>query len=488
MRTLVATTLISLACAADGHLIYDGSSTVFPVIVAAAEAYADVDPRFSMEAKPSGTTAGFRSMIARTCTINGASRPINAKEIKAAAEAGVQFIEVPIAFDALSIVTNPRNTWLKDLTVQELQRLYGKDGPTNWKDVRPGFPNARVVLFGAGSDSGTYDYFKEAIMKERSFRPDITVSEDDHLLVEGVAAEVNAIGYMGLAYLIENSQALRGVAIDNGKGPVPPTKATVLDGSYIPLSRPIFVYVRTDVVSNPQVSGFINFLIDTPSVIDAVGYVSLPAEMRAKIKERFQARITGSLFSGVPAGTPAAQIIGIELGGASAAAPPSAPTSSERATTAAAPAPAPPPTAAATPASAPSPPLVAASAAAPSAAAPTPAAPAIPVAAPTVPAAAAVAPAAAAGVSAVALAAPPPSAPAWQGPSAAAFAEELERLRAASLELARRTLDDRSSLDDIARQAAELQARAAALQEAFRTAPRPAHGALTLADAQALVR
>jgi phosphate transport system substrate-binding protein len=423
MRLCLLAGLAIVGAAADTPIIYDGSSTVYPIIVAAAESYADVEPRFSLEAKPTGSTAGFRSMLAKTCTINGASRAINAKELKAATEAKVDFIEVPIAFDALSVVTNPRNPWLKDLKVAELQALYAGGGATSWKQVRAGFPEAKVSLFGAGSDSGTYDYFQEAIIgKERKFRPDITVSEDDHVLVQGVAADVNAIGYMGLAYVIENAQTLRAVAIDSGKGPVMPTKQSVLDGSYVPLSRPIFVYLSSDSLSRPDVVGFLNYLLDKPEVIESVGYVALPAAMRTEIKERFAKRTTGSVFSGVAVGTTLAQAMGVE---SEAAAPKPVATK--------------------------------------------------PAAAPAI--AAVVAPVAAIQVKS-----------AWSGPSGVKYQQDLERLRAASLDLARRSLEDGATVEEIAKRTAELKAQAEALAETFRSAPRQGGNGLSLAEAAALAK
>jgi phosphate transport system substrate-binding protein len=420
MRLCLLAGFATISAAADGSLIYDGSSTVYPIIVAAAESYADVEPRFSLEAKPTGSSAGFRAMLARTCTLNGASRAISAKELKAAEEAKIDFIEVPIAFDALSVVANPRNPWLKELKVAELQALYAAGGATSWKQVRATFPEAKTTLFGPGSDSGTYDYFHEAVVgKERKFRPDVTLSEDDHVLVQGVASDVNAIGYMGLAYVIENAQTIRAVAIDSGKGPVMPTKQSVLDGSYVPLSRPIFVYLRSDSVSRPDIVGFINYLLDKPEVIESVGYVALPAAMRAEIKERFAKRTTGSVFSGVAVGTTLAQAMGVES----------------------------------------------------EAAAPKPVA--------TKPAAA---PAIAAPVAAV------QAKSAWSGPSGVKYQQDLERLRAASLDLARRSLEDGATVEEIAKRSAELKAQAEALAEAFRSAPRQGANGLSLAEAAALAK
>lgn len=402
------------ACAVEASIAYDGSSTVYPIIVAAAEAYAEVDPRFALNAKPTGSSAGFRSMIAGESTINGASRAINAKEIAIAVEKKLAFIEIPIAYDALSVVVSARNTWLKDLRVGELQSIYAQNGPTAWKAVRADFPDARIALFGAGPDSGTLDYFSEAIMgKERKFRADMIGSEDDHVLVQGVASDVNAVGFMGLAYVSENAQVLRAIAIDNGKGAVAPTHQNVIDGSYAPLSRPIFVYMRSDVAARPDVAGFVNYMLDKPELIESVGYVALPAAMRAEVKTRFAKRTAGSIFAGAAVGTSLTQAMGIEAAAVKPAAP-----------------------------------VVAAK---------------------------------------PAIAAAPPASPAWKGPDAVAYQRDLERLRLAYVELARRSLDETSTVEELARRSAEAKQLADSLADSFRSAPRRGEG-LSLAEASAMVK
>ncbi len=411
--------------AADQSLTYDGSSTVYPIIIAAGERYAEVDPRFTLEAKPTGTTSGFRSLIARTSTINGASRPITAREMKAAADAKVGFVEIPIAYDALSVVTNPRNLWLQDLTLAELQALWNNGGPTTWKQVRASFPDTKITLYGAGGDSGTYDYFNEAIMgKDRKIRSDYIPSEDDHLLVQGISANANALGFMGMAYVLENAQTIRAIAIDSGKGPVMPSKQSILDGTYVPLSRPLFIYVTPDQLARSEVAGFIAWMIDNPSTIESVGYVALPPAMRAKVKERFQRRTTGSVFSTAAVGTTLVQAMGIEA---------------------------------------------AADEAKPAAVKPVPA--------PTAAVAGAV------GATAVAA---KPAPPAWNGPSAVQYQQDLERLRAAALDLARRSLEESATVEDLNRRTAELKAQADALAEAFKSAPRQPNSGLSLAEAAAL--
>lgn len=416
MRPALLACMTALACAADPMISYDGSSTVYPIIVAAAEAYTEVEPRFALEAKPTGSSAGFRSMIAKASTLNGASRAITAKEIAAAKEAKIAFLEIPVAYDALSVVANPRNTWLKELKTSELQALYAQGGPTSWKQVRSSFPDAKVTLFGAGSDSGTLDYFNEAIIgKESKIRADYIGSEDDHVLVQGVASDVNAIGFMGLAYLIENAQVLRAVAIDNGKGPVMPTRQSVVDASYSPLSRPIFIYVRSDALTRPELVGFINYLLDKPELIESVGYVALPAAMREEIKTRFAKRTPGSIFSTVAVGTSMAQAMGIEN---TATAPPRP----------------------------------------------------VPVVTPVPLATKAAAP------------------PAWKGPDAVAYQRDLDRMRAASLDLARRALDDGTTVEELARRSAELKKQADSLAESFRSAPRRNPEGLSLAEASALAK
>ncbi len=429
-RQLILACLSCLVCASEQTIIYDGSSTVYPIIIAAAERYVEVDPRFSLEAKPTGSSAGFRSMISRVSTLSGASRPISAKELKAAEEARVEFVEIPIAFDALSLVVNPRNSWLKDLTVGELQRLWSNGGPTSWKQVRATFPDMKIALFGPGSDSGTYDYFNEAVMgKDKKIRSDYTASEDDHVLVQGVAADINALGFMGMAYLLENTQTLRAVAVDNGKGAVMPTKQSVLDGAYVPLSRPIFIYLSTEHLARPDVGGFITWMLDNPGTIESVGYVPLPASMRTKVKERFMKRITGSLFSGVAVGSTLTQAMGVE-----AAADEAKPVAAKPAI----PAPAPIP-------------LVL-----PAAKPVTPVMPTAPIAT-------------------------------WSGPSTVQYQQDIERLRAASLDLARRSLEEGATVEEIVRRSTEVKQQADALANAFKNAPRQGSG-LSLSEAAALTK
>jgi phosphate transport system substrate-binding protein len=409
----------ALCCyAADGALVYDGSSTVYPIVVAAAERYAEKDPRFQVEAQPTGSSAGIRSLLASRCALAGASRPMNAKELQAANEAKISFVEVPIAFDALSVVANPRNAFLKSLTVAELKRLWTKGGPSTWKQLRAEWPDAPIHLFAPGTDSGTYDFFKEVIVgKDASFRDDATTSEDDHVLVQGVSADVNAIAFFGLAYVAENQQHLRALAIDNGngKGAIAPSRDQVLSGAYAPLARPIFLYIPVSALARTEVNGFVQFLLDAPSLIEEVGYVPLPAPLIARVKERLAARTTGSLFGGATAGVNLASVL----------LPP-------------APVPAPAPVAAAKPAE-----------------------PAKPVEAPK---------------------------PVWKGPTAKEHQLEVDRLRAAVMALARASLDSTTTVEDLARQTADLKRRTDALAAAFQSAPRTAGKDLTLGEASRLAQ
>lgn len=423
---LLAMTLTAHAGAAVAtrDVVYEGSSTVFPIIVALAEQYGEIDPRFSLEAKPTGSSAGFRTMLDRTCNLNGASRAINAKEAKAAQDARIEFIEVPVAFDALSVVVSARNHWLKDLTLAELKSIFARGGPAQWRSVRGNFPETAITAIGAGGDSGTYDYFIEAVLgKDGAFRTDYKGSEDDHRLVQGVAADTNAIAYMGLSYVMENRQMVRAVAIapEAGKPAILPSKQTVVDGTYTPLSRPLFLYMRADQAARPDIAGFVNYILDKPELVESVGCVALPSDMRAIIKDRFAKRVTGSMFSGVAVGSSLAEVIRIE----------------------------------------------ARSAGQPSASA---------------------APAAAAAPAAVAVAIAAPAAPAWRGPNGAQYHQALERLRAAAVDLARRSLEDSSTVEDLVRRSADLHNQATALAEAFRSAPRTAPAGLSLAEAANLAK
>jgi phosphate transport system substrate-binding protein len=229
-----------------------------------------------------GTGGGFKKFCRGETDISNASRPILKSEIEDCKKSGVQFIELPVAYDALTVIINPKNDWVKSLSVADLKKMWepGAQGKVStWNQVRAEWPNSPLKLFGPGADSGTFDYFTEAVVgKAKSSRGDFTASEDDNVLVQGVANDRNALGYFGFAYYIENQGKLKAVAIDGGKGAVGPSPKTVEDGTYQPLSRPIFIYVsKKSLDSKPEVKEFIDFYLKNASkLVKDVKYVALP--------------------------------------------------------------------------------------------------------------------------------------------------------------------------------------------------------------------
>jgi len=264
-----------------GIVSLDGSSTVYPISEAVAEEFLTEAPRVRVTVGVSGTGGGFKKFLAGEIDINDASRPISESEKEIAEATGLAFLEIPIAYDGLSVVVNPQNTWVDYLTVEELQLIW-QPGSTvdSWDDIRAGWPAEPLRLYGAGTDSGTFDYFTEAINGEAgASRPDYTASEDDNVLVQGITGDINALGYFGYAYYKENAANLRVIPIDGGNGPVEPTPVTINDGSYSPLSRPVFIYLNKTGADKPQVRRFVEFYLDiAPAIVAEVGYIELKPE------------------------------------------------------------------------------------------------------------------------------------------------------------------------------------------------------------------
>ncbi|MEY4640621.1 MAG: hypothetical protein RLZZ227_615 [Pseudomonadota bacterium] len=265
-----------------GTITLDGSSTVYPISEAVAEEFlAGVAPRTRPTVGVSGTGGGFKKFLAGEIDINDASRPISASEIAEAQAKGIEYLEIPVAYDGLSIVINPNNTWVDHLTVPELQMIWQPDSTVDsWNDIRAEWPDQPIRLYGAGTDSGTFDYFTEVINgKAGASRPDYTASEDDNVLVQGIEGDENALGYFGYAYYQENQDRLKLVPIDNGggSGPITPNATTINDGTYAPLSRPIFIYLSKTGVAKPQVRAFVEFYLEiAPQIVSEVGYIPLP--------------------------------------------------------------------------------------------------------------------------------------------------------------------------------------------------------------------
>ena len=288
-----------------GDIIVDGSSTVFPITMAAAEEFSLKHSGVRVSVGVSGTGGGFKKFAAGETDISDASRPIKPSEAEAIAAAGFEYIEIPVAYDGLTVVVNPENDWVDCLTVDELKKMWEPAAQrtiTNWNQIRDGFPDLPLDLFAPGVDSGTFDYFTEAIVGEaQSSRGDFQASEDDNVLVTGVSGSRSAIGYFGFSYYVENTDKVRGVPIDSGNGNcVESTFATVADGSYQPLSRPIFIYVRIDAAERPEVDAFIKYYLSpefTPLISSPeVGYVQLGDDVYAALTQRFANRVTGTLW------------------------------------------------------------------------------------------------------------------------------------------------------------------------------------------------
>jgi phosphate transport system substrate-binding protein len=267
----------------SGDIKIDGSSTVYPITEAVAEEFRSVQPKVNVTVGVSGTGGGFKKFMRGEIDINDASRPIKSKEADACAEIGIDHVELSVAYDGLAVLVNPENDWVDYFTVEELEKIWNPAAQETimyWDQVREGWPHEELHLFGPGVASGTYDYFAEAICgKKVGTRGDYTASEDDHVLVQGIATDKNALGFFGLAYYEENKDKLKLVGVDNGKGVVMPTMETVSNGTYAPLSRPIFIYVSSVAAEKEEVNEFVNFYLESaPSLVSEVGYIPLQAE------------------------------------------------------------------------------------------------------------------------------------------------------------------------------------------------------------------
>ncbi len=295
--------------AISGDVTIDGSSTVFPITEAVAEEFRNVQSDVKVTVGISGTGGGFEKFCNGETDISDASRPIKQVEIEACASNGVEYIELPVAFDGLAVVVNPENDWAECLTVEELKTIWAPEAQgeiTNWSQVRDGFPDESIDLFGAGTDSGTFDYFTEAIVGESgASRGDYTATEDDNVTVQGVAGSKNGLGYFGLAYYEENSGRVKVVAVDGGEGCVEPSAETVNSGEYSPLSRPLFIYVRKDAADEPAVQAFVDYYLSDDglkALVPEVGYVTLPGGVIEGVRARWESRTPGSVYPDAPEG------------------------------------------------------------------------------------------------------------------------------------------------------------------------------------------
>ncbi|OKH21611.1 protein sphX [Hydrococcus rivularis NIES-593] len=282
----------------------DGSSTVYPITEAVAEDFQKAGQgAVRVTVGLSGTGGGFKKFCSGQTDISNASRPIKDEEIQACKAAGINYIELPVAYDALTVVVNKQNNWVTSMSVAELKKIWEPSAQgkiKTWNQVRSNWPNAPIKLFGPGADSGTFDYFTDAIVgEEGASRTDYTPSEDDNVLVQGVARDKNALGYFGMAYYESNKDKLKAVAIDNGKGAVSPSSSTVQNGTYQPLSRPLFIYVSSKAVQRPEVKQFVEYyLTNVGKLAQEVGYVPLPAQAYQLAMNNFKNNKMGSVFAG----------------------------------------------------------------------------------------------------------------------------------------------------------------------------------------------
>ena len=284
-----------------GEISIDGSSTVAPISEAVAEEFRNANPEVKATVGTSGTGGGFKKFANGELDIAGASRPIEEGEIAACKAKGIEFIELPIAFDGLSIVVNPQNDFLSDISVDDLKKIWQEGSKVKtWKDVNPAWPAEPVKLYGAGTDSGTFDYFTKAINgKEKSSRADYQASEDDNVLVQGVAGDKYSLGYFGYGYYVESKDKLKLLKV-NG---VEPSPETIGNGTYTPLSRPLFWYVNVKSFEKPQVAALVNFLLNQGTeFIEATGYIKLPADAYTAAASRVSERKTGTVFHGAQPG------------------------------------------------------------------------------------------------------------------------------------------------------------------------------------------
>jgi len=284
----------SVAPALKGEINIDGSSTVYPITEAVAEDFSAENADVHISVAESGTGGGFKKFGRGETDINDASRPIKPTEDSLCKAGNISYESFLVAYDGISVVVNPQNDWCKDITVAELKKIWEPEAQgkiTKWSQVRAGWPNEEIHLYGPGSQSGTFDFFTEEINgKSKACRGDYTASEDDNVLVQGIASDKFALGYFGLAYYESNKDKLTLVGVDNGSGPVKPSVETVKNKTYAPLGRPLFIYVSNTSVVRPEVAAFVNFYLDHAVTLSAeVGYVPLTTEESAAEKAKFAA-------------------------------------------------------------------------------------------------------------------------------------------------------------------------------------------------------
>jgi phosphate transport system substrate-binding protein len=312
ISVLILTLILFISsCSRNKNVVrVDGSSTVYPITEAVAEEFSIENRKSDLNIKVtigvSGTGGGFKKFIRKELDVTEASRPIKATEDEKCKKENISYIELPVAYDGLVIVVNPANNWVNKITVKELKMIWEPSAQGKikyWNQIRSEWPAEEIHLFGAGTESGTFDYFTEAIVgKAKSCRGDYTASEDDNVLVQGISRDKNALGFFGLGYYKENKEKLKLIPLDdekdeNGKGPVVPSDQTIREGSYQPLSRPLLIYINKASAEKPDVDKFIKFFIShAPELVSEVGFIPLSAEAYSLVLKKFQKRIPESIF------------------------------------------------------------------------------------------------------------------------------------------------------------------------------------------------
>ena len=309
LLTATAVALLSVAASAPqsgsqlatlkGEIRVDGSSTVYPITEAVAEDFSKAAKGVRTTVGVSGTGGGFKRFCKGETDISDASRPITKTEAETCKSANIEFVELPVAYDGLCIAISKQNTWATKLTVDQIRKIYSASGTAKtWKDLDSAWPDRAIKVYSPGTDSGTFDYFKEVTVgRDGKVRSDMSVSEDDNVLVNGVAGDRDAIGYFGFAYFTENKDKLVAVAVDDGKGAVLPTDATILDGSYEPFSRPVFIYVNRNSADRPEIGAFVDFYLQQAAALSKeVGYTPLPESIYGTARTNWKARRTGTQF------------------------------------------------------------------------------------------------------------------------------------------------------------------------------------------------
>ncbi|GIX41887.1 MAG: phosphate ABC transporter substrate-binding protein [Leptospiraceae bacterium] len=297
--TIVTSSLILYCGKKRQNIVIDGSSTVYPISQAVAEEFMKTHSDYNVTVGISGTGGGFKKFCAGETDISDASREIKPTEIQKCKENKIEFIELPVAYDGLSVVVSNNNNFVDVLSIEELYKIFNQKNPAKkWNEVRPNWPDKEIKVFSPGQDSGTYDYFVEVILgKDERVRPDASFSEDDNVLVKGVSEDPYAIAFFGLAYFEENKNIVKAIPIinPNTKKAVEPTLETVMNQTYIPLSRPLFIYINKASLQKPGIKEFVNFYLDNAyDLAKQVGYIPFPKSDYEILKKYFQAEKTGS--------------------------------------------------------------------------------------------------------------------------------------------------------------------------------------------------